>query len=573
MDSVETQPSLVGVAVRDLGRLRRVSTIIARHGFGELLMRTSLGRRLFDKAELPDGDASLAKEPPAVRLTKLLAALGPTYIKLGQILSMRKDLFAKETIEALEQLQDSAPPLEFAAIRAQVERGLGAPLEELFARFEEAPLATASIAQTHRAVTHAGEEVVVKVQRPGIDQTMRSDLDLLYLGAQVLEASIDEMQLLGVAAIVEEFERGLIKELNFQMELSNLLQFRANLDPARKVSVPRPHPELSSRTVLTMDFFRGRPLRALTPHTPEAQTAVEEIVHSACKQVFLDGLFHGDPHSGNILINDQGQLCMLDLGMVGRLSEDQRDDVVTLIIAAIANDSSTIARVLLKMGTPTQRVNISELKSEIERIRGQFLTVGSLGAYDSAGFAEAFAGAAGRFRIKLAAEYAILIKAAATIEGIIRHLHPGVDLVGIAQPYAKQILARRFNPQKLLSDFVGDAAGLGASLRTLPDQLDQVLHDFQTGNMQVRVVTPELDALPDQIRQTGSRVVLALFAVSMTLATAIVVPEERGQTFHALLAAACALLATGAWTILFLWHFVARGKPVRLTPLLRFFRR
>jgi ubiquinone biosynthesis protein len=229
--------------------------------------------------------------------------------------------------------------------------------------------------------------------------------------------------------------------------------------------------------------------------------------------------------------------------------------------------------VLLKMGTPTQRVNIAELKSEIERIRNEFLMVGSIGAYDSAGFAEAFASAAGKFRIKLAAEYAILIKAAATIEGIIRHLHPKVDLVGIAQPYAKQILARRFDPQKLLRDFVGDATGLGASLRTLPDQLDQVLHDFETGNIQVLAVTPELDALPDQIRQTGSRVVLALFAVSMTLATAIVLPEERGQPFHALLAAACAVLATGAWTILFIWHFVARGKPVRLTPLLRFFRR
>jgi ubiquinone biosynthesis protein len=572
MEHVETQPSLVGVAVRDLGRLRRVSTIVARHGFGELLMRTSLGRRLFDKSELPDGDASLAKEPAAVRLTKLLAALGPTFIKLGQILSMRKDLFAKETIAALEKLQDSAPPLEFADIRAQVERGLGAPLEELFARFDETPLATASIAQTHRALTHSGEEVVVKVQRPGIDQTMRSDLDLLYLGAQVLEASIDEMQLLGVSSIVEEFERGLLKELNFQQELSSLLQFRANLDPTRKVTVPRPHPELSSRTVLTMDFFRGKPLRALTPHTPEAQAAVEEIVHSACKQVFLDGLFHGDPHSGNILCNDQGILCMLDLGMVGRLSEEQRDDVVTLIIAAITNDSSTIARVLLKMGTPTQRVNIAELKSEIERIRGQFLTVGSLGAYDSAGFAEAFASAAGRFRIKLAAEYAILIKAAATIEGIIRHLHPKVDLVGIAQPYAKQILARRFDPQRLLRDFVGDAAGLGASLKTLPDQIDQVLHDFQTGNMQVRAVTPELDDLPKQIHQVGSRVVLALFAVSMTLATAIVLPDGK-QTFHALLAGACAALASGAWTILFFWHFVARGKPVRVTPLLRFFRR
>jgi ubiquinone biosynthesis protein len=573
MNDAATQPSLMGVAVRDLGRLRRVSTIVARHGFGELVMRTSIGKRLFDGAQLPDGDEAIKREPPAVRLTKLLAALGPTYIKLGQILSMRKDLFSAEAIEALEKLQDNAPALPFSDIESQVELGLGAPIAELFAEFSREPLATASIAQTHVARTHGGEQVVVKVQRPGIDQVMRSDLDLLYLGAQVLEASIDEMQLLGVSRIVEEFERGLLRELNFQKELASLLAFRQNLDPARRVTVPRPHPELSSQIVLTMDFFPGKPLRALVPNSPEAKAAVEEVVHSAAKQVFIDGLFHGDPHSGNILINDEGTLCMLDLGMVGTLTPQQRDDVVNLILSAITGDSSSTARILLRMGTPTQRVSIGELKAEIDRIRAQYLTVGSLGDYDSAGFAEEFAKAAGKFRIKLAPEYAILIKAAATIEGIVRHLHPKVDLVGIAQPYAKQILAERLDPQRLLRELMGGASGLGATLRTLPDQIDQVLHDFDTGNIQIRAVTPELDLLPATLHQVGSRIVLGMFAVSMTLATAVVLPHTVSETPRLVLAVACGLLATGAWTILFWWHWVGRGKPVRLTPLLRFFRR
>jgi ubiquinone biosynthesis protein len=574
MNDVESQqPSLMGVAVRDLGRLKRVSAIVARHGFGELLMRTSIGKRLFAGGQLPDGDTSITHDPPAVRLTKLLATLGPTYIKLGQILSMRKDLFSPEAIEALEKLQDNAPALPFADIKAQVEAGLGAPLDELYAEFSTEPLATASIAQTHVARTHSGEQVVVKVQRPGIDQVMRSDLDLLYLGAQMLEASIDEMQLLGVSRIVEEFERGLLRELNFQKELGSLLAFRQNLDPARKVTVPRPHPELSSQTVLTMDFFRGRPLRTLVPESPEAKSAVEEVVHTACKQVFIDGLFHGDPHSGNILINDQGILCMLDLGMVGTLTPQQRDDVVSLIISAITGDSSSTARILLRMGTPTQRVSLGELKAEIDRIRGQFLTVGSIGDYDSAGFAEEFAKAAGKFRIKLAPEYAILIKAAATIEGIVRHLYPKVDLVGIAQPYAKQIIAQRYDPQKLVRELLGEATGFGATLRSLPDQLDQMLHDFDSGNIQFRAVTPELDMLPATLHQVGSRIVLGMFAVSMTLATAVVLPDDTAQTLRVLLAVCTGLLATGAWTILFWWHWVGRGKPVRLTPLLRFFRR
>src|SRR5512136_284983 len=233
MNAPRESPSLVGVAVRDLARLRNVAVIVAKHGFGPLLMRMPLGRRLFDKA--PEGDAALREQSAPVRFAKLLAALGPTYIKLGQILSMRKDLFSPDWISALETLQDNAPRLPFTAIREQVEASLGGRLEDLYASFTEEPLGTASIAQTHRARTKDGEEVVVKVQRPGIESTMRSDLDLLYLAAQALEASIDEMQLVGVVSVIEEFEKGLIRELNFHQELSNLLEFQRNLDPGRKV--------------------------------------------------------------------------------------------------------------------------------------------------------------------------------------------------------------------------------------------------------------------------------------------------------------------------------------------------
>jgi ubiquinone biosynthesis protein len=564
-------PSIVGVAMRDLGRLRTVAFIAARHGFGPLMMRTPLGRRLFDKP--PEGDAALRGTSAPVRFAKLLAALGPTYIKLGQILSMRKDIFAPEWIEALETLQDEAPRLPFATIREQVESSLGGRLEDLYASFDEEPLATASIAQTHRARTRDGEEMVVKVQRPGIEKTMRSDLDLLYLAAQVLEASIDEMQLIGVVAIVEEFEKGLLGELDFNQELSNLLEFQRNLDPERKVVVPRPHPELSTRTVLTMEFFAGRPIRKLAPKSPEAQAVVNEIVHTALKQVFVDGVFHGDPHAGNLLYDADGTVCMIDLGMVGRLSQEQRDDLVTLMIAMIANDATTVARVLLKMGTPTQRVNLNELKADITRIRGQHLAVANFGEYDSAGFIAEFAKAAGRYRIKLAKDMAILGKAAATLEDIIRTLHPDVDLIGIARPYLDDIMERRLSPQRILGDLMTGTTGVGSMLRTVPGQIDQLMHDFETGNVMVRAVTPELDELPMRLHALGGRISLAAFASATTIATAIAVPETTASTPRMITTIVLALAAVLSWTALFVWHWFGSGKPLRVTPILRFFRR
>ena len=565
--------SLLGVAARDLNRLRSVSATVARHGFGELILRTALGRRLFPDKSVPATDPALAGSPAAQRFAHMLGELGPTFIKLGQILSMRHDLFSPEFIKALEGLQDGAPLLTFDEVRAQVEGGLGGTLDELYQSFEREPLATASIAQTHLATTLDGQRVVVKVQRPGIEDVMRGDLDLLYLGAQVLEASIDEMGLANVGEIVATFEKGLLKELDFTEELGSLLRMRKNLDPERSVVVPRPHAELSCKTVLTMEFFPGKAVRKIEPRSKEAEHAVTEIVHSACKQVLIDGFFHGDPHAGNILINDQGALCMIDLGLVGSLTAEQREDLVTLIIAAIANDSGTTARILMKMGTPTQRVNIAELKSEIERIRAQYLVVDNIGDVDSGAFAEEFADAAAKFRIKLGPEYALLIKAAATVEGIVRSLHPDVDLLGITRPYAEQLIAARFSPQAMLQGAVGEVAGLGAMMKNLPTQIDQILHDAQAGNLQVRAMTPELDEIPAMIHSHASRLALTAFASSMTLGAALVFPPDAEGTAALVLSGLAAIAATLSWTVLWGWHFVGRGKPVKVTPLLKLFRR
>ena len=571
MNQSADSSSLAATAMRDLARLRSVAYIVARHGFAPLLMKTPLGKRLLDWP-ITD-DPALRGDSAPVRFAKLLAALGPTYIKFGQILSMRKDIFPAEWIEALETLQDDAPSLSFLAVREQVETGLGGRLEELFATFDEEPLATASIAQTHRACTWDGDRTVVKVQRPGIEAVVRSDLNLLQLAAQVLEASIDEMQLLGVVSIVGEFEHGLLQELDFHQELSNLLEIQRNLDASRMVTVPRPYPELSSRTVLTMQFFDGKPIRKLTPRSPEAQAVVDEILHAAFKQVFVDGVFHGDPHAGNLLYGSDGRVCMIDLGMVGRVSEAQRDDMVTLVVATIANDMTTVARVLLKMGTPTQRVNLNAFKADLLRIREQHLAVANLGEYDSSGFIAELARAAGRHRIRVASDMAILAKAAATLEDIIRTLHPEVDIIGIARPFLDDIVQRRLSPQRVVGDLLSEASGLGSILRGVPGQFEQLLHDLETGNLQVRAVTPELDAVPRHLHALGGRVSLAAFAASATIATAIAVPESTTSTPRLVVTIGMALAAAIGWGGLVAWHGFGRGKPIKVASLLRLFRR
>jgi ubiquinone biosynthesis protein len=566
--------SFLGVAIRDVNRLRTVLTVVAQHGFGEVLLRIPMAAQLLGPSAVRRGEA--AEGAPAERFARLLAALGPTYIKLGQVLSMRSDLLPDDYVRALSQLQDKAPPIPFEDVQRVIAEGLGRPAGEIFAELDEAPLATASIGQAHLARTHEGKRVVVKVQRPGIGPTMRGDLDLLFLAARALEASIEEMRIVTPSAIVAEFEKSLLRELNFTAELANLVRMRALLDPARPVTVPIPIAELSCRTVLTMEFFEGIPVRDLVPGSPEAKHAVEQILHTMCRGVVVDGFFHGDPHAGNILVNDEGTLCFLDLGLVGTLSSEQRDDLVTLVLGTIMDDASTVARVLLKIGTPTQRVDIGELKAEITRVRAQYVMVRSVKELDTRGFIEEFANAAGKYRVKLATEYSVLAKSAGTIEGLVRTLDPDVDVIPIIRPYVEKVFGDRWAPDKMLQQALGGATGMASLLRTVPTHLDQILHDMETGNVQIRPIMPKLDALPDRLHDSATRVAVAIFSASMSICAAIMVPDRAEHAFDFIKIALFFVAFTAAisgWTVTWWWHWLGRGINLRLTPLLRLFRR
>jgi ubiquinone biosynthesis protein len=561
--------SILGVAVRDLGRLRFVTMTVVRHGFGEWLHRTPLARFRGDTT----ADDALAAEPPGVRLRKLLESLGPTWIKFGQILSSRPDLLSQDYLDALAELQDHAPVVETAAIRTAVAAGLGRPVEEVFAEFDDTPLATASIAQTHLATTHEGVRVVVKVQRPGIGPQMRGDLNLLYLAARVLEAAIDELDVYRPAEIVQAFERDLVRELNFSYELGNLMTARLLVDPKRPVEVPDAFPSLSSRTVLTMGLFPGKPLRALGKGTPEAEAAVEELIHAMCKQVFLDGFFHGDPHPGNLLV-DEGTLCFIDWGLAGRLTSEQREDLVRLIVAAIAGDQHGVARVLLRMGNAKERIPMAEFKAEIVRIRSQYLVVGSVEAVDSAGFIQEFVNAAQRFRIQLNPEYALLVKAAATLEGVIRSQHPDIEVVSIARQYVDEVVRAQLSPARMMEEAMSGVTGMGGLLRDLPGHVDQVLHDIETGNLQVRAATPELDRLPHLVFMAASRIAMALFAASTTISAAILLPSDPTSLGGIpVLSTALIVLAVLGWFVLWWWHFLGQGRRIRVSPLLTLLQR
>ncbi|MDB4972642.1 MAG: Ubiquinone biosynthesis monooxygenase UbiB, partial [Myxococcaceae bacterium] len=321
-------PSLL-TAVRDLERLRQIAGVLVRHGFGELVQRAGWGAQLGVGAEPADeGAISMAQ-----RIRLVLTELGPSFVKLGQILSTRPDLLPADILEELERLQDEVPPVAFQLVKPVLERELGGSLEEIYEFLDETPLASASIAQVHRARLRMPEgpsvDVVVKLQRPNIREVIERDLDLLHWMARALERSIPESRLYAPTKLVSEFERAITAELDFTLEADNADKFARNFADFESgiVAFPKVYRQASSRRVLTLEFLAGRKVLAAVEQGADGEKIAKHAVAIMIKQVFEDGFFHADPHPGNIIIqgtDDHPIIAMIDLGLVGRLTPQLR---------------------------------------------------------------------------------------------------------------------------------------------------------------------------------------------------------------------------------------------------------
>ncbi len=573
----------VKTAVQDIKRLRQIATVLTKHGFSAVVAGTGLARFASDS----DADAvefeseSLLGEDrseAAVRFRNVLEDLGPTFVKLGQILSTRPDIMPPEFMDELKSLQDRVPAMPLEEIREQIETKLGRPLEELYAEFHDKPLAAASIGQVHRARTHDGDDVVVKVQRPGILAKIRSDLDLLYYLARVLEATIQEFELYTPTAIVREFEKAILSELDFTQEAANIKEFAENFAEVEAVSTPKVYDELTNEFVLTMEFIDAVKMSDVEPGSEQALTVLNHLLDAMCKMVMYDGFFHGDPHPGNILVREDSSLVFIDFGLVGRLSNAQQDDLIFLIISVLTGDVEGISRSLMKMGRPVGRVNLREFKHDIVRIRDEFM-LSSLKDIDVTRFVQECTKAAQRHRIRLNPNYAILTKAAATIEGIMRALDPQMDIMAVGMPYARQLARDRFSARKLVQGVVQGAFGLSGLLTQVPQQLDQVLTDLEQGNLQIQLRHAVLDDIGKLMNTLATRVFLGIIAAGLTVAAALLLRDMQLQIYETsvvhILGVVCALQAFGFFWWALGWHVVGGGgsTKLRLGPLMRLLRR
>ncbi|MCC6997242.1 MAG: AarF/ABC1/UbiB kinase family protein [Deltaproteobacteria bacterium] len=591
--------------VGNVDRMGQISLVLIKHGFGELWSRMGFGGKAVEdappnaKAESagagagspsPDAPDAAAAEPPAPaaaparrkisfaeRLRLALQDLGPSFVKLGQIISTRPDLIPADVIVELKKLQDRVPPIPVEDVRREIESSLGAKVEDIFEHFDPTPLASASIGQVHRArlrvdtevaaggAAGAGSElheVVIKVQRPKIRGTIERDLDLLFTLAKIVERTIPESRIYSPTGLVKEFDRAITAELDFTVEAENAERFAKNFAGNPVVCFPKVYRQASSRTVLTLEFFPGKKIYDAVEGGASGETIAKNAVAVIAQMIFADGFFHADPHPGNIIMLGPPEapvIGLIDLGLVGRLSVDMRNKAVDLMVAALQNDVDGLADALVAMGRPGGKVDMRAFRAEVAVLSEKYLGR-PINEIEMSGLLRDLVQGAVKYDIEMPVELIMMGKSLMTVEGIGKEIYPELDIWTEARPFFMKLLWSRYHPLKLGAELLRALQKLGRGAADLPGQVHEILEDLRQGKLQLKTTDP---GLPEASDRLGRRIWSGLVIVGTLGSGTALVLAGQGR-FDSLATALYALAGATFGTHLWLdWRRTRKKRQQR----------
>ncbi len=545
--------SIPGVMLHDAKRLGKIIAVFSKHGLGALF-------GAHDKTT--DSIENLKNDPRTTfsRIRNVFEELGTTYIKFGQMLSTRSDILPKELVDELSKLQDTSPVLPFETVEEILNENYG-DWHETFESVDPTPLGSASIAQVHRATLKTGEHVVIKVQRPGLLPLIRSDVDILQTLATGLDKHVEEIAYFDLPALIREFERSIVAELDFNHERANIEHFMASYGDKPMFVFPKPYMALSGTNILVMQELAGKKITTVEPSTPLAHNMAQAILEIAFEMIFKDGIFHGDPHPGNVFATPDGRIALLDFGAVGTFSRRQRDLLMRVILAANLGDCGMMARTLMSLGHPTKRVILSELENDIAEILQRHLK-SSLNNIDVAQFAHDFVAAGQKYAIQIPSEFTCAVRSLLSIEGIIQYLEPDLDVIKTLSTYANNLVSEAFGQDALKLNALQLVLNGTDFARTMPLQFAQIMQDLENDGLAVRVHSSASDKISDAINAGVTRLTLTMMFIAMTL---FMLLSEHNTLFF------IACIADLLWIIVLIrWHSNARtnrGK-LKVTPYL-----
>ena len=508
----------IPTAYRNVNRATEIVRVLSKYGLADWISRFNFD---FAKGLLRDNEGeALATQTRENRIRMALQDLGPTFIKLGQLLSTRPELVGRSLADELRRLQDGAPADDATTIRDTIVQELGQPIEQLFLRFEDEPIAAASIGQVHRAVLHSGQRVVVKIQRHGIADIVRRDIDVMMWLAEYAD-KIPEFAPYRPSATLAEMQRTLLRELDFGREERNLQTFASRFADNPRIEIPDPISEYCTPRVLTMEWIDAIKLTA-TDRIADQQFDLEVVARNGAniylEMIFVDGFYHADPHPGNIALLPGNVIVLFDFGNVGRIDEELREDIEEVMLSMVQRDPIHLANVLKRIGHTPPDLDETAFRTDLADYVSHFGTQ-SLEAFDVGGALAGMTEMIHRYRITLPPQVSVLIKTLVTLEGTAKLLHPNFSMMEVMRPFQKRAMLRRMSPARRVKkirraymEFEHLASVLPRKIMSLVDQLQSGEYDV---NLEHRGLGPSVN-----------RLVLGMMASALFLGSALMLSQR-----------------------------------------------
>jgi ubiquinone biosynthesis protein len=509
---------------RKIGRLSEIAQVAVRHGFGYFFERHKLTDILPWTTRVEGGaDAALGSERGR-HLREMLDELGPTFVKFGQLLSTRPDVVPPDIVVELRSLQDDVRPFPFAQVRVVVEEQLGLTLEQAFVRFDEQPIAAASIGQVHRAALPNGDEVVVKVQRPNAPRQIESDLALLYQAARMIKERVRALDFIDAQALVDEFARFIRQELDYKLEARHADTFRRNFADSDVVVVPKVYWDYSGTRMLTLEFLDGVQLADLdleVTSLEERRDLAYRVTETWMEMIFRHGFFHGDPHPANVLVLERDRIGLVDFGLVGKLTDEDMARLTRLFIDAATENVDVLPRRLAELGVRYPKEREDEFAIALRELYYRYYGA-SLADIDPIqvireGFALIYS-----MNLRLPTRFVLLDKAIATLGAVSVELYPAFNVFEVARPYARELMVERFSPSRIATRAQKRGRELYEIANELPYQVHDVLQEIRDGQIEVGFVHKGLDEFMHKLDVIFNRLVIALVVAGGLLGSSLI---------------------------------------------------
>ncbi len=520
---------------RNVRRYHQIISVFFRYGFGDIISRLNLDLFIQALKFKKIKNSQIEKISTAARLRMAFEELGPTFVKLGQILSVRPDLLSENYIEEFKKLQDQVPPFSAEEAKKEIEEQLGKSVEQLFSFFDATPIASASISQVHRAVTKNNEQVIVKIQRPNIQDTIDTDLQILSDLAKLLERNIPDGHLFAPSLIVSEFAKTIRRELDFYREGQNIERFHKNFADDKTVYIPKVYWELTTDRILTMEWIDGIKISetaALEAAGLDKKAVAVNGARLILKQIFDHGFFHADPHPGNIFVLPDNVIAPLDFGMIGSLDQEQMEAVGALLTAFVKKDVEKIISVLVDLGIMENMLDIRNLKMDLADFLDRYYQV-PLHQLNMRKILNEMITIMRNYHIHLPGELTLMGKALVTEESIGRALDPEFDMITLAKPYVEKMMIRKLDPRKHLRDFVGTLDEFVGLFKTIPSDIRKITAKVKKGELKIQFEHRGLENLIAGLNQTGNRLSFSLIIAALIIGSSLIVPSDKGpQIFN-----------------------------------------